>query len=78
MSLIIGIIVGLLMLMLLVTAHEFGHFIMARRNGVDVVEFGICFPPRAIAWRKVNGKWRKLSKREWDNPPGEGLILSLN
>ena len=78
MSLIIGIIVGLLMLMLLVTAHEFGHFIMARRNGVDVVEFGICFPPRAIAWRKVNGKWRKLSKREWDNPPGQGLILSLN
>ena len=63
--------------MLLVTGHELGHFIAARRNGVTVEEFGICFPPRAIAWRKVNGKWRRLKKSEWDNPPGKGLILSL-
>ena len=66
------------MLMFLVTAHEFGHFIAARRNGVEVEEFGICFPPRAIAWRKVNGKWRRLKKSEWKNPPGKGTILSLN
>ncbi len=78
MSVVIGIIVGLLILMLLVTGHEFGHFIAARRNGVTVEEFGICFPPRALAWRKVNGKWRRLKKSEWDNPPGEGLIFSLN
>ena len=78
MSVVFGIIVGLLVLMLLVTAHEFGHFIAARRNGVDVEEFGICFPPRAIAWRKVGGKWRRLKRSEWDNPPGEGTILSLN
>ena len=69
---------GLLMLMFLVTAHEFGHFIAARKNGVDVEEFGICFPPRAIAWRKVDGKWRRLKKKEWKNPPGKGLIISLN
>ena len=78
MSVVIGIIVGLLILMLLVTGHELGHFIAARRNGVEVEEFGICFPPRAIAWRKVGGKWRRLKKKEWDNPPGKGLILSLN
>ena len=78
MSVVLGIIVGLLILMLLVTGHELGHFIAARRNGVTVEEFGICFPPRAIAWRKVNGKWRRLKKSEWDNPPGKGLILSLN
>ena len=75
---VLGIIVGLLILMLLVTGHEFGHFIAARRNGVTVEEFGICFPPRAIAWRKVDGKWRRLKRSEWDNPPGKGLILSLN
>ena len=69
---------GLLMLMLLVVAHEFGHFIAARRNGVDVEEFGIGFPPRAIAWRKVGKKWRKLTRKEWDKAPGEGLIISLN
>ncbi len=78
MSVVIGIIVGLLILMLLVTGHELGHFIAARRNGVTVEEFGICFPPRAIAWRKVDGKWRRLKKSEWNNPPGKGLILSLN
>ncbi|MBP5656293.1 site-2 protease family protein [Candidatus Saccharibacteria bacterium] len=78
MSVVIGIIIGILMLMFLVTAHEFGHFILARRNGVEVEEFGICFPPRAVAWRKVNGKWRRLKKSEWKNPPGKGTILSLN
>ena len=78
MSVVLGILVGLLMLVLLVTAHEFGHFLMARKNGVEVEEFGICFPPRAIAWRKVDGKWRRLKKSEWENAPGEGTILSLN
>ncbi|MBR0133873.1 site-2 protease family protein [Candidatus Saccharibacteria bacterium] len=78
MSVVLGILVGLLMLVFLVTAHEFGHFLMARRNGVEVEEFGICFPPRAIAWRKVDGKWRRLKKSEWNDAPGEGTILSLN
>ena len=64
--------------MILVTAHEFGHFLMARKNGVEVEEFGICFPPRAIAWRKVNGKWRRLKRSEWKKAPGEGTIISLN
>lgn len=31
---------------MLVVLHEFGHFIVARRNGVEVEEFGIGFPPR--------------------------------
>ncbi|MFV0485150.1 MAG: M50 family metallopeptidase [Candidatus Saccharimonadales bacterium] len=78
MELIFGIIIGLVVLMLLVLVHEFGHFIAARRNGVEVQEFGIGFPPRAICWRKVNGKWRRLKKSEWDNPPGEDFIISLN
>ena len=78
MSVVFGIIVGLLILMFLVTAHEFGHFIAARKNGVEVEEFGIGFPPRAIAWRKVDGKWRRIKKSEWEKMPGEGLVLSLN
>jgi len=78
MNVFLGILIGIFMLMFLVTAHEFGHFLMARRNGVEVEEFGICFPPRAIAWRKVDGKWRRLKKSEWEDAPGEGTILSLN
>ena len=45
--LILGILIGLFVLVLLVTLHELGHAIVARRNGVVVEEFGIGFPPRA-------------------------------
>ncbi|MBR3052301.1 site-2 protease family protein [Candidatus Saccharibacteria bacterium] len=67
MDIFIGVVVGLLVLMFLVTAHEFGHFLAARRNGVRVLEFGIGFPPRAVAWIKdpKTGKWRKLKRSEW-------------
>jgi regulator of sigma E protease len=44
------LILGLLLFVGLVVVHEWGHFIVARRNGVDVEEFGIGFPP--TAWRK--------------------------
>ncbi|MGH2406977.1 MAG: M50 family metallopeptidase [Candidatus Limnocylindrales bacterium] len=40
-------LVLLAMLVVLVVIHEFGHFIVARRAGVRVHEFGIGFPPRA-------------------------------
>lgn len=50
MGLILGIISGLIILVFLVVAHELGHAIVARRNGVVVEEFGIGFPP--IAWKK--------------------------
>ena len=79
MDILIGVIVGLLVLMTLVTLHELGHFIAARRNGVRVLEFGICFPPRAIAWVKdpKTKKWQRLPRKDWKKPQ-EGLIFSLN
>ncbi|OGL29829.1 hypothetical protein A3D14_02505 [Candidatus Saccharibacteria bacterium RIFCSPHIGHO2_02_FULL_47_12] len=49
------IILGLLLFVGLVVAHEFGHFLVARRNGVDVEEFGIGFPPRAWGKKLKNG-----------------------
>ncbi len=85
MNIVFGIIIGLVILMLLVVAHEFGHFIMARRNGVKVNEFGIGFPPRAIAWVKQTieqdgvkkTKWVKIPKSEW-NKPQDSLVFSIN
>lgn len=79
MNIFIGVIVGLLVLMTLVTLHELGHFIAARRNGVRVLEFGICFPPRAIAWVKdpKTKKWKRLPRKDWQKPQ-DGLIFSLN
>ncbi len=53
--LIVGIITGLIILVLLIVAHELGHAVVARRNGVKVEEFGIGFPPRAWARKLGNG-----------------------
>lgn len=79
MNIVIGVIIGFLILMLLVIAHEFGHFIVARKNGVEVEEFGIGFPPRAKAWIKdpKTGKWKKLPKSEWGKKQ-KSLIFSIN
>ncbi len=52
---ILLLILGLFLFVGLVVVHEFGHFIMARRGGVDVEEFGIGFPPRAKVLTKKNG-----------------------
>ncbi|HSH56240.1 MAG TPA: M50 family metallopeptidase, partial [Candidatus Limnocylindrales bacterium] len=50
------LIIGLILFVGLVVIHEFGHFIMARRNGVVVEEFGIGFPPKVWS-RKTKGGW---------------------
>ena len=78
MDIFIGVVVGLLVLMFLVTAHEFGHFIAARRNGVNVLEFGIGFPPRIAAWIKdpKTGKWRKLPRKEWSKDKVSKVVYS--
>jgi regulator of sigma E protease len=40
------ILVFLIILGLLVFVHEFGHFIVAKKSGMQVDEFGFGFPPR--------------------------------
>lgn len=52
MGILFGVIVGLIVLTIIVVIHELGHAIAARRNGVEVEEFGIGFPPRA-AGKKI-------------------------
>lgn len=52
---IVYLILGILLFVGLVVVHEFGHFVVARRNGVEAEEFGIGFPPRAWS-RKVKSK----------------------
>jgi regulator of sigma E protease len=44
---LLDIVILLAILVGLVLVHELGHFVMARRAGVKVHEFGIGFPPRA-------------------------------
>ncbi len=52
---IIFFVLGLVLFIGLILVHEWGHFIMARRNGVEVEEFGLGFPPRAKILKKHNG-----------------------
>lgn len=49
----------------LVLVHEFGHFIVARRGGIETEEFGLFFPPRI--WGK------KLRKKK-----GDDTLYSIN
>jgi regulator of sigma E protease len=49
------VIIGIILFIGLIVVHELGHFIAARRNGVEVEEFGIGFPPRAWSKRMKGG-----------------------
>lgn len=46
------VLIFILVLALLVLAHEWGHFISARRAGLVVTEFGFGFPPRLFGWKR--------------------------
>ena len=45
---VLVIIIAFISLIGLLVLHEFGHFILAKRFGVKVEEFGIGYPPRII------------------------------
>lgn len=62
----LSVVIGLLILVFLVVAHELGHGIVSRRNGVVVEEFGIGFPP--FAWG------RKVAR----SILGKNVLFSLN
>lgn len=49
---LITIIVAILILGILIFAHELGHFVSAKKAGVKVEEFGFGFPPRIFSFKK--------------------------
>ena len=49
-----SILVFIIILSVLVLIHEFGHFVMAKRAGIGVEEFGFGLPPRI--WGKKIGE----------------------
>jgi len=48
----VTLIIFFIVLSVLVLVHEWGHFVVARRAGVKVEEFGLGFPPRLFAWQR--------------------------
>ena len=84
---VLGVVIGLLVLVFLVAIHELGHAVAAKRNGVEVEEYGLGFPPRAKKWQPKQsflGKnvvfslnWLPLGgfvklKGEYDSARGKG------
>jgi len=52
MTILISIVSFLVIIMVLIIAHEIGHFVTARATGVKVDEFGIGFPPRLLSIKR--------------------------
>ncbi len=73
------IITFLIILSVLVFAHELGHFLTARKFGVTAEEFGFGFPPRMLGiqvWREK--KLEKISEREEIKIEVEQIAESAN
>ena len=51
-----SILMGIIVFSILVFIHEFGHFLLAKKNGVKVIEFSIGFGPNLISF--VRGETR--------------------
>lgn len=51
---ILTIIIFIITLLVLVVSHEFGHFIVAKKFGIKVLEFGFGLPPKI--WGKKIGE----------------------
>src|SRR5437868_1659494 len=78
---IVTIILIIVIFTAVVLVHEWGHFATARRNGIEVEEFGIGFPPRAygikkqgtmysINWIPLGGFVRMKGEDADDTSPG--------
>ena len=54
----ITVLIFIIVLGALIFVHELGHFLMARRNGMKVEEFGFGFPPRlfGFVWDEKKGR----------------------
>ena len=47
-----NIVIALLIFGLIVTFHELGHFLIAKKNGIDVSEFSVGMGPRLFSFQK--------------------------
>ncbi len=86
---ILFFIAALILFALLVIGHEFGHFMVAKRNGVRVDEFGLGFPPRigkgwqvgetlySVNWLPLGGFVRLAGEDGQSSEPGTFAAASL-
>ncbi len=79
------ILSGILILMILVILHEFGHFFAARKSGVKVLEFGLGIPPKIKKlWTDKKGTQYTLNaiplgwfvQLKWEDPEKEDTFTA--
>lgn len=84
MQILVSLIAYIVAIGVLVTAHEFGHFIVARRLGIKVLRFSIGFGKPLYTWRRkgddteyvlaaipLGGYVKMLDEREGEVAPAE-------
>lgn len=68
-----NIIVAILIFTLIVVIHEFGHFLLAKKNGVGVIEFSVGMGPRLITFAKNESGskvWWGMSQKQFEGLEG--------
>lgn len=78
----VTLLVFLAVLAILVLSHEWGHFIVARLQGIRVQEFGFGFPPRLFGIRRTKGGSKKFQmvwgRGNGDELEGKETLYSVN
>jgi len=54
---VVLLILGIILFIGLILIHEWGHFIAAKKGGVEVEEYSVFFPPKLYK-RKTKGGWQ--------------------
>ena len=57
----LGYLAAVVVLGGIILFHEFGHYLLARLNGIAVVEFSVGFGPRLLSWVSQNPVFLKAS-----------------
>ena len=86
MNIVTSILAFVVAIGLLVTVHEFGHYLMARLSGVKVLRFSIGFGKPLLSWHgkdgteyviaalPLGGYVKMLDSRETELAPGEETV----
>lgn len=52
-----SIVIAVIIFSLLIFIHELGHFLLAKKNGIRVVEFSIGMGPRLFSFEKGDTRY---------------------
>ncbi len=81
---LLTILLFIVILGVIVLVHEMGHFLVAKKTGMHVDEFGFGFPPRIFGIQNVNKsgpgqkKWRLIKGRNEPEDDNKNTIYSVN